>query len=154
MKFKLDQLALCPRDPAAAIALLTKMGAREWALDHVTAKGVVYEAMNVHNEADLAFNYDMLESARELEVLHYTKGDNWMDYHPHSVSHLGMHCSESELEEWIQFFKNEDINIAQEVTTTEHTNPVIAGKRWYRYVIFATRRILGVDLKFIVRHWV
>jgi hypothetical protein len=28
---------------------------------------------------------------------------------------------------------------------------VIAGKRNYHYTIFATRHILGVDLKFIVR---
>jgi hypothetical protein len=32
-----------------------------------------------------------------------------------------------------------------------HTNPVISGKRWYNYVIFDTKEILGVDLKFIVR---
>jgi hypothetical protein len=35
--------------------------------------------------------------------------------------------------------------------TISHTNPVIAGKRWYTYVIFDTRSILGIDLKFIVR---
>lgn len=154
MKFKIDQIALNPRDPARAIALLTKMGASEWALDHVKAEGFVFEEMEVKNEADLAFNYDLLENARELEVLHYTTGDNWMQYHPRSVSHLGMHCSDHELEEWVQFFKAEGISIAQEVTTKEHTNPLIAGKRWYRYVIFATRPILGVDVKFIVRNWI
>ena len=41
--------------------------------------------------------------------------------------------------------------MAQEVFTESHTNPVIAGKRSYNYVIFDTREILGVDLKFIVR---
>jgi hypothetical protein len=41
--------------------------------------------------------------------------------------------------------------VAQEVLTQSHTNPVISGKRWYNYVIFDTKDILGVDLKFIVR---
>ena len=43
------------------------------------------------------------------------------------------------------------IKVAQEVFTKSHTNPVIAGKRKYNYVIFDTKEILGVDLKFIVR---
>ena len=41
--------------------------------------------------------------------------------------------------------------MAQEVMTESHTNPVIAGKRTYNYVIFDTKEILGVDVKFIVR---
>ena len=49
------------------------------------------------------------------------------------------------------FFANRDIEVAQEVFTDSHTNPVIAGKRSYNYVIFDTKNILGVDLKFIVR---
>jgi hypothetical protein len=37
------------------------------------------------------------------------------------------------------------------VDTYLHTNPVIKDSRRYTYVIFNTRDILGVDLKFIVR---
>lgn len=62
-----------------------------------------------------------------------------------------MHCTHDELVEWSQKFAALGIASVQDVFTTSHTNPVIAGQRWYRYVIFNTRPILGVDLKFIVR---
>ena len=68
-----------------------------------------------------------------------------------TVSHLGMHCSADDLIEWRVFFQSRGIDVAQEVMTESHTNPVIAGKRSYNYVIFDTKDILGVDLKFIVR---
>ena len=62
-----------------------------------------------------------------------------------------MHCTADELLGWRDFFKKRDIPVAQEVVTESHTNPVIAGKRTYNYVIFDTKEILGVDVKFIVR---
>ena len=61
------------------------------------------------------------------------------------------HSFSKELEKWKEFFHQRAIKISQEVFTDSHTNPVIAGKRSYNYVIFNTRPILGVDLKFIVR---
>ena len=152
LSFKIEQLALCPRDPAAAIALLNAMGAGDWAKDHVVAVGEVFGAPG-RNEADLAFAYDMLGHGNELEVLHYTSGPNWMEtpFHGHAVSHIGMHCGSAELEQWKEFFAERGIGIAQEVKTLSHENPVIAGKRWYHYCIFDTREILSVDVKFIVR---
>ncbi len=151
-KFNIEQVALCPPDPAAAIAFLTEIGMEEWAKDHVVASGSVY-GFPGKNKADLAFNYTGLNNARELEVLHYTDGPNWMSDPSRgpSVSHLGMHCTADELKEWRAFFEAKGIRTAQEVFTESHTNPVIAGKRWYNYVIFDTKAILGVDLKFIVR---
>lgn len=155
MKFKIEQVALYPADPEAAMELLTAIGAGDWAKDHVVAKGEVFGTAG-GNEADLAFEYNMLDAANELEVLHYTTGPNWMDVRansdPHRVSHLGMHCSAEELEQWREFFAARGIGIAQEVKTQSHTNPHISGKRWYNYVIFDTHAILSVDLKFIVRH--
>jgi hypothetical protein len=155
LKFKIEQVALCPADPDAAIELLTAIGAGDWARDHVCASGSVF-GVEAGNEADLNFEYEMLQGANELEVLQYTKGPNWMDVRPdadpHRVSHLGMHCSAEELLGWRDFFFNRGIEVAQEVKTSSHTNPHIAGKRWYNYVIFNTHPILGVDLKFIVRH--
>ena len=74
-----------------------------------------------------------------------------MEGRPHSVSHLGMHVTEAELDAFSDYFRMKGIHIAQMVETRRHTNPVIVGKRTYKYVIFDTRRILGVDLKFIVR---
>lgn len=161
-QFKIEQVALCPKDPAAAIELLKAMGLTEWVHDTVVALGHVHpeDEDSVRNVAELAFNYDGFTEKRELEVLHYTQGKNWIDprssadfnarFYPR-ISHLGMHCSHGELEEWKKFFAERSIHIAQEVNTWSHSNPVIAGKRWYHYCIFDTFDILGVDIKFIVR---
>lgn len=151
MKFIIEQIAICPKNPEAAKKLLAEIGATEWAEDHVVANGNVY-GMEGRNEADLAFNYDVF-AGKEFEILNYTDGNNWMN-HPerqNSVSHLGMHCSAEDLVKWRAFFAGRSINVAQEVFTESHSNPVIAGKRWYNYCIFDTKEILGVDLKFIVR---
>jgi hypothetical protein len=153
MKFIIEQIALCPPDPAKAIEFLELIGLGEWAHDHVVADGSVFGSDQQRNEADLAFNYEATSSkALELEVLHYTNGMNWMQTRPSSVSHLGMHCTAGELLQWRAKFADLGILVAQEVNTASHTNPVIAGKRLYTYVIFSTRHILGTDLKFIVRH--
>lgn len=155
MKFKIEQLALCPPDPEAAKELLTAMGAGDWADDTVLAAGEVFGSGG-SNTADLSFEYDMLSDANELEVLSYTRGPNWMDLRANApcnrASHLGMHVeTEEELEEWRQFFKARGHGVAQEVMTARHTNPVIAGKRRYHYVIFDTFDVLGIDIKFIRR---
>jgi hypothetical protein len=156
MKFEIEQIALYPRDPEAAIALLKDMGMEDWAHDHVSATGRVFAVYNAENEANLSFNYEALSNAHELEVLHYTRGVNWMEWNSSMVrprvSHFGMHCTEKELEEWRDFFAQHNIRVAQEVKTFAHTNPVIAGKRLYHYVIFDTYSVLGVDIKFIIRH--
>lgn len=151
-KFSVEQIAICPKDPDAAIELLTALGAGEWAKDHVVAVGKVF-GFEKSNSANLAFNYEVCTGGKEFEVLHYTSGLNWMEEPSriNSVSHLGMHCSAEELVEFKDFFRQRGIAIAQEVFTQSHTNPVIAGKRRYNYCIFDTKEILGVDLKFIVR---
>lgn len=151
MKFRIEQVAICPPDPQAALELLTAMGAGEWALDHVTATGSVFGKNGATNEANLAFDYELLKDAREFEVLHYTDGVNWMAAHGSSASHIGMHCTAEELADWRKFFAERGIEVAQEVNTLDHTNPVIAETRRYNYVIFNTRPILGIDVKFIVR---
>ena len=158
--FIIEQVALCPPDPAAAIELLEALGAAFDARDHVVAEGEVFGQRGT-NEADLAFDYEMALEPREthkrleLEVLTYTSGPNWMDLRPdadpHRVSHLGMHCSADELVAYREFFADRGIGVAQEVVTQSHTNSHIADSRRYNYVIFDTHAILGVDLKFIVR---
>ena len=151
MKFTIEQIAICPKNPIAAKKLLSEIGAVDWSEDHVVASGKVFSHEGT-NEADLSFNYEIF-SGKEFEVLNYTSGRNWVDdsVGRNVVSHLGMHCSGDDLLKWREFFKERQINVAQEVFTESHTNPVIAGKRSYNYVIFDTREILGVDLKFIVR---
>lgn len=150
IKFRIEQIAIAPYNPEAAIELLTALGAGEWAKDHVVASGEVF-GWGQKNEADLAFNYQLCTGGKEFEVLHYTKGINWMDWRGNTVSHLGMHCTAEELVEFKEFFSRRHIGIAQEVVTSSHSNPVIAGKRTYNYCIFNTKKILSVDLKFIVR---
>jgi hypothetical protein len=153
MKFVIEQLAICPTDPLAARDLLSAMGAQIWVHDHVHAKGTVIGAA-AHNEADLDYNYELnhIDKPLEFEILHYTWGANWMEgFRANSVSHLGMHTTSEDLELWRKFFNERSIYPVQEVQTVQHTNPAIAGLRTYQYVIFGTRHILGVDLKFIVR---
>lgn len=152
MNFKIEQIAIVPPQPALAIQLLSDMGLSEWAQDHVVAQGTVRGQLGT-NEADLAFNYQATTEGKplEFEVLNYTTGPNWMEVYQPSASHLGMHVTEEELAEWHKFFTSRGIGVAQEVRTQSHTNPVIAGKRFYTYVIFHTRPILGIDCKFIVR---
>jgi hypothetical protein len=159
-KFFIEQIAICPPQPEAAIKLLSALGMTEWARDIVVARGVVYPKDGVRNHepqtnvARLAFNYQATRDAAkplEFEVLSYEAGENWMERHRPSVSHLGMHCTAVELSEFKRVFASMNIGIAQEVNTVSHVNPTIAGQRWYTYCIFNTRGILGVDLKFIVR---
>lgn len=151
MKFFIEQIAICPKNPAAAKLLLQEIGAATWHDDHVVADGKVFGTGGT-NEADLSFNYEIF-MGREFEILHYTDGPNWMNRpdRVNSVSHLGMHCSEEDLVKWRAFFAERGYKVAQEVMTQSHTNPAIAGERWYNYVIFDTKDVLGVDLKFIVR---
>ena len=152
MKFTIEQIAICPKNPIAAKKLLTEIGAVDWVEDHVVATGLVYDEHGM-NEADLSFNYDIF-AGKEFEILNYTSGRNWVDEtttNRNVVSHLGMHCTADELLKWRKFFRDRGIQIAQEVFTDSHSNPAIAGTRSYNYVIFDTRKILGVDLKFIVR---
>jgi hypothetical protein len=150
MKFVIEQIAIAPKDPVRAKILLAEMGAVEWHNDHVVASGKVFGKAGT-NEADLSFNYELF-GGKEFEILDYTSGDNWVEQRGrNTVSHLGMHCSAEELVEWRKFFAERGFPVAQEVFTDSHTNPVIAGKRKYNYVIFDTKEVLGVDMKFIVR---
>lgn len=170
-QFKIEQIALSIPDAQRAQDFLSKIGLSEWFQDHVVATGNVFSSNfikgneNCTNEANLRFNYQAGNGSDgaagkplELEILEYTEGYNWIKEniyhgaaHPDQVSHLGMHVTAEELVEWRKFFEDEEIMVAQEVWTDSHTNPHIAGKRKYNYVIFDTRKIIGVDLKFIVR---
>jgi hypothetical protein len=155
--FRIEQIALFPPKSHEAIVMLMELGLTEWVMDQVDASGQVFGSP-ARNTAVLNFNYDagsgndsIAGKPLELEVLTYTEGEHWMEGRPHSVSHLGMHVTEAELDAFSDYFRMKGIHIAQTVETRRHTNPVIAGKRTYKYIIFDTRRILGVDLKFIVR---
>lgn len=165
--FRIEQVAIAPKNPKAAIELLSEMGIinpEGWIYDVASGRGAIahwdesepsgpiYDFKEI--VGSLAFNYDLL-AGKEFEVLEYGESqDNWLLHNGglNSVSHFGMHCEEEELDYWIEFFKIRNIPIAQRVRTESHTNLSIQGKREYEYVIFDTREIIGVDIKLIVRH--
>ena len=157
LHFKIEQIALAPADTPRAIKLLSDLGLSTWFKDNVVATGEVF-GIPGDNSALLQFNYesgngnDPAGKPLELEVLKYVDGNNWVDYYPaNMVSHLGMHVTAEQLFEFRKYFERERICVAQEVVTTAHTNEHIRDSRRYNYVIFNTRSIIGVDLKFIVR---
>jgi hypothetical protein len=157
MKFEIEQWALAlPREPAARAAaweLLGMLGILDWVEDRVHARGDVegHPGVIVTNVANLRFNYTALEKSRELEVLSYESGQNWLEnVELPRVSHIGMHVTETELSEW-RVRLAPYVSVVQEVFTKRHTNPIIAGKRWYHYVVFGAAHLIGVDIKFIVR---
>jgi len=150
MQFKIQQIALAPKDPRRAAALLARIGIAKWVEDRVVATGTVHGEPG-QNVAALAFNYEAIEG-KELELLKYLEGPSWLEGRGPIVSHLGMHCTEEELAQWKALFAEEGIVIAQEVFTDSHTNDfLVKCGRKYHYCIFDTLEILGVDLKFIVR---
>lgn len=149
MKFKIEQLALNPKDPGLAFFLMEALGLTEWSGDMASASGKVF-GQPASNVASLNFNYDA--APLELEMLNYRSGDNWLAPHNDSVaSHIGMHCTEEELMQWRSRLAALKVPVVQEVLTTNHTSKNVPKGRHYKYVIFGTRDIIGIDLKFIVR---
>jgi hypothetical protein len=161
-KFRIEQVAIAPNNPKLAMEILSDLGLSEWISDRVMARGEVFGEEGV-NIANLNFNYqagngnDPVGKPLEFEVLDYTSGPNWVDSRQNNdnfgsvVSHLGMHCTAEELEQFKEYFKAKGFAIAQEVYTEMHENPAIKDSRRYHYTIFDTQKVLGVDLKFIVR---
>lgn len=150
LRFRIEQLALAPKKDSLAIEFLQDIGLAEWTEDDVVAGGTVFGECGA-NRATLRFNYEAF-SGKELEILKYTHGCSWVDGLTPTVSHIGMHTTEEELVEWRKVMNKWDMLVVQEVKTISHTNPAIAGKRCYHYVIFGTRWLIGTDIKFIVRH--
>lgn len=171
MQFKIEQVALAPAFTNRALRLLQRIGLGDFVADTVVAEGRVFNEP-AENTALLRFNYAAdrnfigntpkpagSTTPLELEVLTYVKGPNWVDAirvnmdapAMSMVSHFGMHVTEEELEQFHAIMVSEGVEIAQEVNTKSHTNEHIANSRRYHYRIYATRHILGVDLKFIVR---
>ena len=153
-KFIIEQIAINPPKPKEAEELLKAIGLGATVFDTVHAKGTVFDDV-AENKAHLSFAYQNNPNL-EFETLNYIDGNNWLDdsivERSGSVSHIGMHIEAEELVEWLDFFDARKIKIAQEVKTLSHQNEfLIETGRRYHYVIFDTREILGVDLKFIIR---
>lgn len=159
-KFKFEQIALSidPSRRQFALNLLSDLGLTEWHEDHVAAFGSVGNDFG-DNVAHLAFNYQATSAKPlEVELLEYTEGNNFVDQVKRDqrtnaiATHIGMHVTEEQLENEVRpIFDHFLIGTSQEVKTSSHTNPAIKDSRRYQYTIFATRDLLGIDLKFIVR---
>lgn len=160
-QFKLEQVAIsvAPKFRETAFKLLAELGMTDWAHDLVVAQGSVGADAGQTNVGALAFNYQAGDIGKpvEFEVLQYQAGENFVD-RAKSITdsaaittHFGMHVDEVQLSIVRRIMSRYSIRTSQEVETVSHTNPVIRDSRRYKYVIFATRDLLGIDLKFIVR---
>lgn len=160
-KFKIEQIALSVdgRRVQQAMALLHDLGMTDWTGDTVHAEGSVGRDLGQSNVGELAFNYQAGDISKplELELLSYTEGDNFVARAKklHDawglVTHIGMHVTAEQLLTVRDIMCRHSIPTSQEVQTKDHTNPAIKDSRRYSYTIFATRDLLGTDLKFIVR---
>lgn len=153
-RFKIEQIALMPVNQARAIELLHDLGMTDWIFDTVSSRGDIRGELD-RNVAQLAFNYDS-EKPPEFELLSYAEGGHWLASAmrlngPSIASHLGMHVTWHEWLEFDEVFRKHQISVAQDINTCHHENRAIRGNRFYRYIIYDTRSILGIDLKFIIR---
>lgn len=154
---KIEQIAIATYSEEQAkqiIENLKTLGYDEWVEDTVTAEGTVFDKQTV-NVAKLNFNYQM---GFELEIITYLVGYSW--HEKRNVedniqfpfqSHMGKHATAGEIDLMKKKMEKLGCGIAQEVYTLSHTNPAIAGKRKYHYVVFDSREKLGFDLKLIER---
>lgn len=172
-----DQIAIAVRHATRWMAAIdSDPGA--WSHDTSTSDAIVM-GYPVKREItfDLHYNYRQSLAFKELELIRFSDLHNFHSisnksidplglYAPHLyalraemdldnrgffLSHLGIHCSEEEAEEWRALFSRCSIGVAFEDWSKKHTNPVIAGKRFYHNVIFASREALGFNFKACVR---
>jgi hypothetical protein len=159
---RVDQIAIFSRDPQRTKQMFAKFfDIVEWADDHVVANGRVF-GQDARNNADLAFNYQLMGKGLEFEILHYPPSKdnpNWLEKTGNGTncgvqagfSHLGMHVDDNAMRFFLERAQAMGIGIAQEVYTESHTNPAIKDSRRYHYVILDTRVLFGFDLKLIER---
>lgn len=156
----LDQIAFYAPGPLAEAEIKNMLGLAnaDWTEDYVTGDVKVFGGDPSVSKAKLQFNYDL---GIEVEILTYLEGPNWhrererhsrhnddFEFNPRReafVSHLGFHVNDEDMPllPW---------RVAQSMITTFHSNPAIAG-RSYEYVIYDTKDMLGVDLKYIKRRF-
>lgn len=155
--YPIEQIAIYCEHPKALKDCLRLIGVPldSWSDDVVDAIGTVGALDNVPNIAELSFNYELIPGI-ELELIRYQEGANWLANRSArkepGLSHLGVHIGpEVDLDQVISLMRERDIHVAQNVITNHHTNPAIAGKRRYHYVVFDTIDKFGFDLKLIRR---
>src|ERR1700730_12836637 len=108
-QFKIEHIALQPRDPDKALRLLEALGLTDWINDEMTVYGRVWDSESRMGKVDLEFNYQADcdrkadNGARrpiELEIMTCTSGVNWMSHNEGNfISHFGMQVTHEQLEE-------------------------------------------------------
>lgn len=153
--YPIEQIAIaCPDPDRTKRVLASVLGCDEWHQDEVTTEGFVFGSrVDSATTATLNFNYQLIPG-KEFELLTYHDERNWLANQPDGpqstgMSHLGLHVPD--VDEVKRRMDTYGYRVAQEFSTTSHTNPNITGKRQYRYVIFDTRKDFGFDLKVIQR---
>lgn len=100
--------------------------------------------------AHMFFNYTIMPM--EFEVLHYSDGD-----HRYAQPGFGGEPFLSHFSVYTENLEKESGELADVLgfgpyyrfTTEGHTNPRVKGKKRFTETIFATRALIGADLKFI-----
>lgn len=152
---QIDQLAFVARNDndEKLIKRMLRLEAAEWVVDRVTAVGYVAGVEpNQTNYAKLQFNYDL---GIEVEILRYEDGPNYVDHQSipsGNLAHIGFHVEKGKsLPPRMRDFVF-SANVIQQVETQHHTNKfLIETGRRYRYTIYDTRPLFGVNLKVIER---
>lgn len=142
-----DQVALVARNPLAQNRALSL--AEFPVRDVVTAVGIDNKGQPIRNVAELAFNYTLLPSSMEFEVLRYVEGWAWHQLvggRETDLSHFGIHVKTAED---VNYFRSRG-RLMQEVVTVNHTNPGCAERR-YHYTILDCYAQMGCALKIIRR---
>lgn len=144
---KIDQIAFASysEEETEAIKVVLGLSGADWVEDHCVAVGEVYGEPGA-NRARLLFCYAY---GIEVEILQYLEGENYLSaqgIEGGSVCHIGMHWDGTGDE------PNFPGEVAQSVRTQTHTNPYLLEKqRKYKYTIYDTRALFGVNFKVIER---
>lgn len=146
------QLAIYHPEPNAAIRFLSGIGFNDWHRDSAKLKGLLVTGGSMRQteiSAEMVFNYQIL-NGRELEFVSYLN-------HPHPrygrevapfISHLSAYVED--VQKSAEDIESEFGMIPfHRFDTGNHTNPRVAGKKFFREAIYQTRQKLGFDLKLI-----
>lgn len=144
------QVALYTYDIADSVAFLSSLGFDEWHSDTATLEGF-YQGNECKVNAEMAFNYQIL-GGRELEFVSYE--DHPEPLYQHSTGKLPFL---SHLSAYVDNVAAAVENIREEhghspyhlFQTGNHTNPRVAGKKFFREAIYDTRAEIGFNLKLI-----
>lgn len=132
MIFLITRIALQPPNAAAARKLLAQLGLTDW----------FKEASNEFGKKPETLELEIIDDDKSGMLTTSRKG---MKYS------LGMYCTADELEAFSKTLAALNIKTLQEAFIDRHAVPyLLETKRNHQYIIFDTRKVLGINLKFIV----